>query len=684
MNTSDNNRQGNRLINETSPYLLQHAHNPVLWYPWGDEALKKAKEENKLLIISIGYSSCHWCHVMERESFENESVAEVMNRYFVSIKVDREERPDIDNIYMNAIHLMGVQGGWPLNIFALPDGRPVWGGTYFKSDQFIEIMKTIEEKYRTEPSEFTKVAESLQSGLHRMSLVSMPDEKKDFNEEMPLNYYESLKKNFDTKNGGNNWHPKFPTPTEYNFLLAYNHHTNDKTALDHTLLTLNKMADGGIYDHLYGGFARYSTDKFWKVPHFEKMLYDNGQLITLYSNAYKISAQPKFKDVVYNTLQFISEEMTSPEGGFYSSFDADSEGVEGKYYIWTKQEIIDILGENSDLFIEYYNVSDEGNWEYGSNILYVTVDLKELSDKYNLDYIEAERLIDKSKKELLSKRKERVAPGLDRKVLTSWNALMLKGCVDAYFAFGESDFLDMAVKNGEFLMKYAIDSDYKMTRNYNMGESRIDAFSDDYSFTIEAFINLYIATLDKKYLDSAKGLADYMVRNFYDKESGMFYFTEGTDETLISRKIDFEDSVLPSSNSVMVGNLNYLGDVLYENEYKELAAGILHSFIANFKLQGNFASNMTYQMLSHVYPHYEVAVCGENTLEVLKEMLKNYHPDLTVAGDKVKSDLPILKDRFVEGKTLIYVCKDKVCQLPHESVGEALNLIDKMRSRMVD
>jgi len=441
----------NKLANETSPYLLQHANNPVNWFPWSKEALEKARTEDKLIIISIGYAACHWCHVMEHESFEDTSVAQLMNDFYVSIKVDREERPDIDQIYMDAAYLITGRGGWPLNIIALPDGKPVYAGTYFRKDDWMKILFYFNDLYQKEPEKFNEQANKLTDALNSIKIPDVSVDDLVFSKDEIKKAYEGIINLIDYVNGGTRGAPKFPMPDIYNFLLQYYFHTEENNALEAVTITLNKIANGGIYDHIGGGFARYSTDDIWKVPHFEKMLYDNAQLVSLYSNAYKVTGNQYYRKVVYETLEFIKRELTDESGGFYSSLDADSEGEEGRYYVWEKKEIDNLLGADSDLFCEFYNISESGNWE-GKNIPFITNDKSQLLKKYNLNENEFDKIISESKKILFEERNKRISPGLDDKILTSWNALMIRGYVDAYNTFGKIEFLNAAVSNGNFII----------------------------------------------------------------------------------------------------------------------------------------------------------------------------------------------------------------------------------------
>ncbi|HKZ36763.1 MAG TPA: thioredoxin domain-containing protein, partial [Chryseolinea sp.] len=435
---TDSNLKSNRLANASSPYLKEHADNPVDWYEWGPEALKKAKDENKPLIISIGYSSCHWCHVMERESFMDTAVARVMNQNFVSIKIDREERPDIDQIYMNAAQLLSGNGGWPLNAFALPDGKPFYAATYFPKDQWLTLLQQIKSAFNNEHNNVVNQAESLTQAIQSSMDMTNASKPSVSDPEAYSNIFLNWQSSIDFKLGGLVGAPKFPLPTVWEFLLQYHHFTGDKTALQAVNTTLYAMLKGGIYDHLGGGFARYTTDEHWRIPHFEKMLYDNGQLVSLYAHAYQVTQDSVYQDIVRKTLEFISREMTSPQGAFYSSINADSEGEEGKYYVWTKKEIQHVVDSGSArLFAAFYNVSDTGNWENGKNILYRKITIEEAAKRNRMSATQYLLKLEAAQATLLKIREQRIHPSTDKKILTAWNAIMLKGYLDAYFSLGD-------------------------------------------------------------------------------------------------------------------------------------------------------------------------------------------------------------------------------------------------------
>jgi uncharacterized protein YyaL (SSP411 family) len=671
------NQYTNSLIGESSPYLLQHAHNPVDWYPWGSLALKKARDEDKLILISIGYSACHWCHVMETESFEDEGIAEIMNKNFVCIKVDREERPDIDQIYMEAVQIMNGSGGWPLNCFALPDGRPVYGGTYYRPQQWIQLLMGLSASYLDDKSKFVRFAEELHKGILDAEIIGMiPQMDNPINEDLD-EIVEPWRIQFDSIEGGSKRAPKFPMPGSYLFLLNYYYYSQDRSILAHLNLTLDKMAGGGIYDHIGGGFARYSVDKYWHVPHFEKMLYDNAQLVSLYSKAYQFTKNELYKRVVYQTIEFVERELKSPDGAFYSSLDADSEGEEGKYYVWTKQEIDEILGGDSDLFCGYYNITYAGNWEKDKNIPNCKMSVSEAATKFNLSEAELFEKIDSLNKILLNKREKRIKPGLDNKILSSWNALMMKGYLDAFRAFDENIFLEKALLNADFLTNKVINPDYKLWRNFKNDSATINGFLDDYAFSIESFIAMYQATFDEKWIWLSKNLCDYTIEHFYDKNSGMFFYTSDQDEQLIVRKKEIQDNVIPASNSVMANNLFDLGVYFYEQSFLDKSSKMLANVKNEIKRSGPFYYNWAGLLAKFVHNPFEISIIGYDLKGMRAEFDKNYIPFALFAGSMVNSKLPMLEDKTLKDKSTIYICKNRVCKKPVYSVKDALALIEQ-------
>jgi len=661
----------NKLITESSPYLLQHAHNPVDWFPWGEEAFTKAKTEDKLVLVSIGYSSCHWCHVMEHESFEDEKVAKVMNDFFVCIKVDREERPDIDQIYMDAVQIMSGQGGWPLNCFVLPDGKPVYGGTYFNKEQWINILLNLHALYKDEREKVTAYGEKLTHGIHSEELITGQQEKIFSKEELN----ESVKKlsgNFDFLEGGMNRTPKFPMPCLYNFLLNYGHFEKDKKITGHVKLTLDKMAMGGIYDQIGGGFSRYSVDMIWKVPHFEKMLYDNAQLVSLYSNAYKKYNSEVYKQTVYGTFDFLQRELANGEGGYFCALDADSEGEEGKYYVWTKDEFKTISGEDFDWASDYYNLNYNGAWEHDNYILLRRDNDEDFAGKKGWSRAELRKKVDSLNKKLLLHREKRTRPGLDDKTLTSWNGMMIKGLADAYKAFGDEKFRDAALSCAHFIMGKQLKGDGGLFHGYKKGKSTVEGFLEDYAFVIDGFQSLYEITGNENWLERSGKLIGYCREHFFDKVSGMFFFTHKTATDLIARKTDIYDNVIPSSNSVMAVVLDFQGKIYGDTELLQLS-GQMKKNVSEFCIQHLSAfSNWADVISTGEKQNYEVAVCGEKAEEFTKQIQSQFLPGVIFAFSKAESKLPLLTSRLKTGKTFIYICKNNSCNLPVESVEDAM------------
>jgi uncharacterized protein YyaL (SSP411 family) len=662
----------NHLIRESSPYLLQHAHNPVDWYPWGEEALTKAKAENKLVIVSIGYAACHWCHVMEHESFEDEQVALFMNDHFVSIKVDREERPDIDLIYMNAIQLITRQGGWPLNCVTFPDGRPIYGGTYFPKGQWMDLLSAVLNFVSKNRPKAENQATYLVQGIQSSELV-FSDMKEPDHSVRDLNViFNSWKSNIDFIHGGIVGAPKFPMPSGNQFLLHYYYLLRKDEALNAVTATLDHMADGGIYDQVGGGFGRYSTDAYWKVPHFEKMLYDNAQLVSLYSTAFQITKNQRYRTIVHETLKFISRELTSPQGAFYSSLDADSEGIEGKFYSWTAREVEEVLGEKASLIMDYFSVSWEGNWENGLNILYRTINDEEIASKYGITADRLREEVSDAKEKLLNRRLERVRPGVDDKILTSWNALMIRGCVDAYRTFGAETFLEMAVKNAEFIYQEMKSGNNTLKRNYKNGIASVNAFLDDYAFVISAFISVYQAVFEEVWLLRAMNLLNYAIDHFYDKSTGMFYYTSDIDPPLIARKMEISDNVIPSSNSEMAKNLFVLGHYYSNEEYIQKAVKMLNRVKPNLQEGSVYYSNWDILLAWCVSEPFEVVIAGEDYKNMREKFEHQYLPDVLFSGGDKEGSLPLLQGKFKQGQTIIYVCRNKTCKLPVFSAEDAL------------
>ena len=665
----------NALIHETSPYLLQHAHNPVEWYPWNKESLQKAKDENKLIIISIGYSACHWCHVMERESFEDAEVAKLMNERFINIKVDREERPDIDQIYMTAVQLMNQGGGWPLNCIALPNGKPVWGGTYFTKHQWLEQIKEVANFHEQNSQKMKEYAERLAQGIQQSELVSYNKLKPSFKWSQLDGLYKSWKNQFDYNYGGFNSAPKFPLPNNQLFLLRFAELANKEKLHDYVQLTLNEIAYGGIYDQIGGGFARYSTDILWKVPHFEKMLYDNAQLVSLYSEAFTAYGNPFYQEVVEETLAFIERELSHKNGAFYSAIDADSEGEEGKFYVWKKKELKALLGEDYMLFCDYYNVNNTGLWEHDNYIL-----LRNQSDiifcqNNKLDLNSLQKLKISWRSKLLKQRDQRIRPSLDDKSLTSWNALMCKGYVDAYLSFGKEKYLKKGLKNAQFIIEKQWQKNGALWHSFKNNRSTINGYLDDYAFTIEAFISIYQATFNEEWIARAEKLTHYCIKHFYDSTSGMFFFTSNLDVPLIARKMEINDNVIPSSSSCMANNLFSLGVILDKEEYLNMAEVQLNNIKGDMPNYPSGYSNWANLMLKKVAPFYEVAIVGKKANEKTIKLNQEYYPNKIFLGATHSSSIPLLKNKMVMGQTTIYVCQNKSCKLPTTDIKKAQNLM---------
>lgn len=679
--TNDNSMtehgEANKLINSTSPYLLQHAYNPVEWYPWGEEALARAKAEDKPIIVSIGYSSCHWCHVMERESFENDSIAAIMNANFINIKVDREERPDVDQIYMDAVQAMGQNGGWPLNVFLTPDQKPFYGGTYFPPNGWTQLLTNITDAFQNNRSELEASANKLTNALATSELIKydLNPQDAEYTVERLDSMFQKMAARFDTELGGNDRAPKFPMPGSWNFLLQYHHYSGNQQALDQVLLTLNNIAFGGIYDQAGGGFARYSVDAEWLVPHFEKMLYDNGQLVSLYSQAFKLNQSTEYKKVVYQTVDWLKREMLDESGGFYAALDADSEGEEGKFYVWSKTEFDQLLGKDAQIMGLYYNIVEEGSWEDGKNILHRTLSEEQFATENNLSIAELSALVAATDKKLLDARANRIRPGLDDKVLSGWNGLMLTGLCDAYDAFGEPEFLSLAQNNAEFLLSEMI-VDGKLSRSYKNGVSSIDGYLEDYAAVIEGFIALYQSTLDEKWIYAAQELMEYANTHFYDEKEKFYYFTDNESEALIARKKEVFDNVIPSSNSMMANNLYILGIIFDNEDYKEKSQAMLSSLVKLTISEPSYTYNWAKLYGFMTGNTAEVVIVGEELDSMRAQFASTYLPNKVLMGTNTSSQLPLLDQKSqLRDKTTVYVCYNKTCKLPVNDFESALKQI---------
>jgi uncharacterized protein YyaL (SSP411 family) len=655
----------NALLHEKSPYLLQHAHNPVNWIPWSEEAMTSAQKEGKLMILSIGYSACHWCHVMERETFEDASAAALMNEYFVCVKIDREEHPDVDQVYMSAVQLMTGQGGWPLNVVCLADGRPIWGGTYFPRDQWVRSLQSIVNLWQDDLQKVETYAAQLTEGVRQAELVQTK-ETAAFSILQADALFESWKERLDNVEGGSRGAPKFPLPNNYAYLLHYASARNNTEALTHVSLTLQKMAQGGIYDQLGGGFARYSTDAQWKVPHFEKMLYDNAQLIALYADAWRVIKDPLFQQTVQQTVGWALEELSGQEGQFYSALDADTEGEEGKYYVWTIAELKALIPTRDwDLFSAYYAL-DKGHWEGEKIVLLRNPHTPADPDKEAL-----------WREKLLPARNARTRPATDDKALCSWNALMITALVKAnHLAPRKNAYMERAEQCAGWLLHYQKDEKGKLKHAYKNKEAYVEGLLEDYAFSIEAFIHLYSSTGKTGYLEQAKQWVALVDESFLDTNTMLYFSRSMHSPSLIAKSTELHDNVLPAPNSTMAKNLFLLSRIEGNNPYHARALKMLSQLILDrFLTYGESYSNWAQLHLWCCMPFKEVAVLGEHAAEVSAELQKHYLPQSFVAFTREASAQALFQHRFSAHETLLYVCEDQQCQLPVKTIEDALNLI---------
>lgn len=667
----------NRLINESSPYLLQHAHNPVDWYPWGEEALTKARKEDKPIIVSIGYSSCHWCHVMERESFENEQAADLMNKYFVCIKVDREERPDVDQIYMDAIQTMGIRGGWPLNVFLTADQKPFYGGTYFPLKSWTQLLQNIAEAYTNQREALVESAEQFARAINvsEVQKYGLQNQGGTFEKEDHFSMFQKLASDFDPEEGGMKGAPKFPMPAIWRYILHNLSINANDQAREQLATTLGKMAAGGIYDQVGGGFSRYSVDKNWFAPHFEKMLYDNGQLVSLYAEAYRYFKDEHYKAIVYQTIDYIEREMLSHEGGFYAALDADSEGEEGRFYTWTLEEFQNIVGEDSLIWIPFFGLTVAGNWENGRNILHRTQSLASLAEESGFTETVLKEKLEKASRLLLEARNARIRPGLDDKILTGWNGMMLKGIIDAYVSFGETKFLQLALKNALFIKNNLFIDQSTLCRSYKEGKAIQHGYLEDYAHIIRAYTALYQVTFDEVWLKLAEQLTLHVLEHFYDEAETLFYFTDDQ-EKLIARKKEVFDNVIPASNSVMAENLYDLSILLDNDAWRKISESMVMKVKKLIINEPRHMSHWATIYLKMTYPTAEVAIVGANAAKAVEEFGDYAIFNLLFSGTEDKSSLPLLAYRTAtNGQRTIYVCYGKACQLPVHTVSDALQHI---------
>lgn len=688
-------RKPNKLINEKSPYLLQHAYNPVKWFPWCDEAFEKAKKEDKPIFLSIGYSTCHWCHVMEKESFEDEEVAKLMNETFVSIKVDREERPDIDGIYMTVCQMITGSGGWPLTIIMTPEQKPFFAGTYFpKRNRFgriglLELIPKLNDIWKNRRQEVLNSADEITNSINKISIKKSYEE---IDENILNKAFEEFLRRFDKQFGGFGNAPKFPTPHNLLFLLRYFRKTKNSSALEMVEKTLTEMRKGGIYDHIGFGFARYSTDNYWLVPHFEKMLYDNALLLMAFTEAFQITEKFIYRKTAVEIIEYILRDMTNPEGGFYSAEDADSEGEEGKFYLWTEVEVRQLLPKDeADFIINVFNLEPNGNWydeargiRTGNNILHLKKTIKELADDLSMDEEKFYEKLNSIRKKMFEWREKRIHPHKDDKILTDWNSLMISALVKASLVFDNKDFLAAALSADSFIKKYLFDGN-KLLHRFRDGNSGIDANLDDYAFYIQAQLDLFEATSDAKFLSTAIELDKYLYQNFWDENSGGYFFTSKQSEKLIARQKEIYDGAIPSGNSVQLLNLIRLNKITSNIAYDELAIKHLRAFAGEI----NRMPSVFAQFLCGLYFFFgqslEIIITSKSKLlteKTMKEISRKYFPGKVIIqlnennSSELTKTLNYLNDYKMNDEVTVYLCRNFICEKPTNNPDDVIKIIE--------
>ena len=690
-----NAQRANRLIHETSPYLLQHAHNPVDWHAWGPEALDKARAENRPILLSIGYSACHWCHVMERESFENDEIAALMNEHFVNVKVDREERPDLDHIYQTAVQLFTGQGGWPLTMFLTPDQEPFYGGTYFPPDDrygrpgFPRLLRTLADAYHNRQEDVVKSTTQIRDAMQKLSGFAAGGG--DLSMDLVTNAVRTLAGHVDMVHGGFGTQPKFPNPTNLDCLLRYWHYGGNENFLNVVKLSLDKMAGGGIYDQLGGGFHRYSVDDHWLVPHFEKMLYDNAQLLPLYANLYRITGEARYARVTRETLDYVQREMCHPGGGFYATQDADSEGEEGKFFVWTQAEVDERLGGDARLFCRYYDVTEAGNWEHGSNILHLTVSLEQLANLFQQDAATVGEKIEVGRRTLFTAREQRVKPFRDEKILTAWNGLMLSGMIDAASALGDDAAMQTVRDTIAFLRRHML-HDGVLLRSHKDGQSKLAGYLDDYAFLAAGLLDAFEATFEPSYFDLAQQLTATLLADFWDDANGGFFFTGRNHETLIDRVKSGTDQAIPSGTAVAARNLLRLYAHSGDADYLQRAERVLLLYRQHMEQQPFGYASLLSVCADYLHKPQEIVLIGTpdapDTQALLAALHRTYVPHKTLVlidpqrAEAALAALPLLRDVMagktqIDGKATAYVCHDFTCSLPITEPVELVALLSK-------
>ncbi len=672
-------KQPNRLQYASSPYLKEHADNPVDWYEWGEEALTKAKKENKPLLISIGYASCHWCHVMEKESFMDTAVARVMNENFICIKVDREERPDIDNIYMNALQLLSGNSGWPLNAFALPDGKPFYAGTYYTRNNWISLLKDVSKSYHTRYKLVETQAQALLNGIAEEddSLISKVLQKPDAVTVNIKGLYENIYQQADHLNGGFKGAPKFPTAAMAEYMLQQYYINGNKESLALATVTLKKMALGGIYDQVGGGFARYTTDSLWRTPHFEKMLYDNALLVSVYAHAYQLTKDGFYKNVMSETMDFINQSLAAPGGGYYSSLNADTEDGEGEYYSWNKDVLNKVIG-GDDMIASYFNVLQSGNWKPSKNILYAHQTPGEFAVLNKINPAAFSVRLNTAKANLLKERNKRIKPAVDTKIITSWNAMLVKAYADAYAASGTESYLTKAKECAAFIEKNLTSKEGSLKRNFKDGKAMIEGFLDDYAWTSSAFIRLYEVSFESHWLSMSKQITDYAVKSFFNQKTNLFYYAKQQAD-LVVRKTEVSDDAIPSSNAVLAKTLFTLGTTYDDTSYSQKGVQMFRAVEERVKRAPRYYTQWSAFASFLSAKNYEVVIMGKDALKKNKELQQNYLPTSIIMGGTHEENLPLLANKFSKDKTLIYVCTDKVCKKPEEETSKALQQLNNKK-----
>ena len=683
----------NKLLQETSPYLLQHAHNPVNWYPWNDEALDLAKKENKPILVSIGYSACHWCHVMEKESFEDEATAQIMNEHFVNIKIDREERPDLDHIYMDAVQAMTGSGGWPLNVFLTPEKKPFFGGTYFppkrayNRSSWQEVLLSVSQAFRERRNEIDAQAENLTGHLLKANSFGLNNADNDeiFKKENLHEAFRNIMKSADKKWGGFGKAPKFPQSFVIQFLLRHHYLTNDKDALDQALLSIDKMIDGGIYDQAGGGFCRYSTDSEWLVPHFEKMLYDNALMVSVMSEAFQLTGKEKYKIAIEEIIQFVQRELYHPKGGFYSAIDADSEGEEGKFYVWDYEEIKEVLNNDAEIFCEFFDITTAGNWEH-KNILWKKYDEENFSKNKGITRNELDRILQSGKEKLMKKRSERVRPQLDDKILLSWNCLMNTALCKAFAATGNDEFRQFAVKNIQFLLReFSSENEGEFFHSWKNEMAKHPAFLDDYAFLIQSLIQLQEITGESTYLIKAKQIAEFVIENFLEKDTGFFFYTSKSQTDILLRKKEVYDGAQPSGNSIMTDNLYRLSLYFDIPEWKSNAVKTISSLSNAIIRYPTSFGVWACLLLEIVDGTSEIAILNPDPKKLHINAIKAYIPHkILMASKSEDKNFPLLFAKKPDHLKSIYLCKNYACQKPVSTIEELLALIKPENIKLVE